>query len=112
MFPFRNVVCNQPFARRELHGILREEELEFACGMYCIFLLPCCRNMVCPSVVILCNKIDEPRALSVDDVKQRLQLDEVMVGKNKDWTIQATNARTGQGLKEAFQWLCEHMLAI
>jgi len=71
-------------AKEELHRMLAEDELRDAI------------------VLVFCNKQDLPKALSVAEVTERLQLNTI---RNRAWYIQATCATTGDGLYEGLDWL-------
>lgn len=75
-------------AKRELMNIVEEEELKNAC--ICVFA----------------NKQDMPEALSTADIAQQLGLDSIV---DKKWTIIATSALHGHGLKEGFQWISDQL---
>ncbi len=75
-------------ARKELHGILKEEELASAC------------------LLVLANKQDVKGALSTEDTAQQLGLDDIKEKSNK---IFPTVAKTGKGLEEALTWLADTM---
>jgi len=71
-------------AKEELHRMLAEDEL---------------RDAV---VLVFCNKQDLPNAMSVNEVTERLGLNQL---RNRKWYIQATCATTGDGLYEGLDWL-------
>ncbi|GAB5370022.1 hypothetical protein AAMO2058_001456700 [Amorphochlora amoebiformis] len=75
-------------AKKELHGILREEELKYA------------------TLLILANKMDLKGAMSVEEVAKHLELASITTKTNK---IFATVAKTGKGLPEAMTWLSQNM---
>jgi ADP-ribosylation factor-like protein 1 len=75
-------------AKRELMNIVEEEELKNAC--ICVFA----------------NKQDMPEALSTAEIAQQLGLDSIV---DKKWTIIATSALQGTGLKEGFTWISEQL---
>merc|ERR1712037_1064586 len=54
--------------------------------------------------VVLCfaNKQDLPNAMSVNEVTERLGLNQL---RNRQWYIQSTCATTGDGLYEGLDWL-------
>eukprot|EP01125_Pyxidicula_operculata_P018804 TRINITY_DN6726_c0_g1_i2.p1 TRINITY_DN6726_c0_g1~~TRINITY_DN6726_c0_g1_i2.p1 ORF type:complete len:681 (-),score=117.31 TRINITY_DN6726_c0_g1_i2:93-2111(-) len=74
-------------AREELWKVLREDELRDAI------------------VLILANKQDLPNAMTVNEVTQALNLNNI---RNRRWYIQATCATTGDGLYEALDWLVQN----
>jgi len=71
-------------ARDELHHMLAEDEL---------------RDAV---LLVLANKQDLPNALSVNEITNRLGLNQI---RTRQWYIQATCATTGDGLYEGLDWL-------
>lgn len=73
-------------ARRELHGVIDEEELRSA--VVCVFA----------------NKQDMPQALSTAEIADKLGLPSIT---DKKWTIIPTSALKGTGLKEGFQWIAD-----
>lgn len=71
-------------AREELHRLLSEDDLRGA------------------HVLILANKQDDPRAMSVEEVTRRLAMPAVY---GRRWMVQGCCAITGQGLHEALEWM-------
>jgi len=71
-------------AKEELHRMLAEDEL---------------RDAV---VLVFANKQDLPNAMSVNEVTEKLGLNQL---RNRKWYIQATCATTGDGLYEGLDWL-------
>mmetsp|Transcript_62009 Transcript_62009/g.98192 ORF Transcript_62009/g.98192 Transcript_62009/m.98192 type:complete len:189 (+) Transcript_62009:26-592(+) len=71
-------------AKEELHRMLAEDEL---------------RDAV---VLVFANKQDLPNAMSVNEVTERLGLNQM---RNRQWYIQSTCATTGDGLYEGLDWL-------
>merc|ERR1712040_5628 len=71
-------------AKEELHRMLAEDEL---------------RDAV---VLVLANKQDLPNAMSVNEVTEKLGLNQL---RNRQWYIQSTCATTGDGLYEGLDWL-------
>jgi ADP-ribosylation factor protein 1 len=53
-------------------------------------------------LLVFCNKQDLPNAMSVNEVTERLGLNQL---RNRKWYIQATCATTGDGLYEGLDWL-------
>jgi len=84
-----NDTARLELVKKELHGILKEEELQ---------------NAV---LIILANKQDLPNALPVEGIAKALALDELK--DNHKWTVQATVASKGTGLKEGLTWLAKNM---
>lgn len=75
-------------AKRELMNIVEEEELKSA--VVCVFA----------------NKQDMPEALSTAEIAEHLGLDAIV---DKKWTIMATSAMRGDGLKEGFSWIAQQL---
>lgn len=73
-------------AKEELHRMLAEDEL---------------RDAV---LLVFCNKQDLPNALSVQEVTNRLGLNQL---RSRQWFIQGTSATKGEGLYEGLDWLTE-----
>ena len=71
-------------AKEELHRMLAEDEL---------------RDSV---VLVFANKQDLPNAMSVDEITEKLGLNQL---RNRLWHIQSTCATTGDGLYEGLDWL-------
>lgn len=76
--------------RKELHGILGEEELSTAV------------------VLILANKTDQPTAASTEAIQQALELN-VLDEQKRKYHVQRTVATDGRGLKEGLIWLSKNM---
>ena len=72
-------------AKSELASMLQEEDLKDA------------------KLLVFANKQDMPGALNAGEVSLALGLAEI---KNRQWTIQQTVAKKGEGLFEGFDWLC------
>merc|ERR1712224_1089649 len=68
----------------ELHRMLAEDEL---------------RDAV---ILVFANKQDLPNAMSVNEVTEKLGLNQL---RNRQWYIQSTCATTGDGLYEGLDWL-------
>lgn len=79
-----------PLVRKELHGILQEEELNHAV------------------VLILANKSDQKNAVSSDELAKALDLQLLEQSKRK-FCVQRSVALTGEGLKEGLVWLSKNM---
>jgi len=73
-------------AKEELHRMLGEDEL---------------RDAV---LLVFANKQDLPNAMSVNEVTERLGLNQL---RHRQWYIQATCATTGDGLYEGLDWLSQ-----
>jgi len=71
-------------AKEELHRMLAEDELRDA------------------ALLVFANKQDLPNAMSVNEVTEKLGLNQL---RNRKWYIQATCATTGDGLYEGLDWL-------
>lgn len=77
-------------AKRELMSIVEEEELKNA--VICVFA----------------NKQDMPQAMSTADIAEAMGLSSIV---DKKWTIIATSALRGDGLKEGFEWISDAVQA-
>merc|ERR1712204_35806 len=75
---------NDDNVRDQLHSMLADEELNGA------------------ALLVFANKRDLPNAMSVDEITQRLQLNKL---RNREWYIQSSCARSGDGLYEGLDWL-------
>ncbi len=53
-------------------------------------------------LLVFANKQDLPNAMSVNEVTEKLGLNQM---RNRKWYIQATCATTGDGLYEGLDWL-------
>lgn len=73
-------------AKRELMNIIEEDELKNA--VVCVFA----------------NKQDMPEALKTAEIAEALGLSSIV---DKKWTIIATSALRGDGLKEGFEWISD-----
>ena len=73
-------------AKRELMSIIEEDELKSA--VVCVFA----------------NKQDMPEALETADIAKNLGLSSIV---DKKWTIIATSALRGDGLREGFEWISD-----
>jgi len=71
-------------ARKELHQLMQEDELRDAL------------------LLVFVNKQDLPRAMSVSEVAQRLELHRF---RKNPWYAQGCCAKSGQGLYEGLDWL-------
>merc|ERR1712130_1043589 len=71
-------------AREELNKMLNEDEM---------------RDAV---VLVFANKQDLPNAMAVNEVTEKLGLNQL---RNRQWYIQSTCATTGDGLYEGLDWL-------
>merc|ERR1711992_115035 len=71
-------------AKEELHRMLAEDEL---------------RDAV---LLVFANKQDLPNAMSVNEITERLSLNQL---RNRQWYIQSTCATKGDGLYEGLDWL-------
>lgn len=77
-------------AKRELMSIIEEDELKNA--VVCVFA----------------NKQDMPQAMSTADIAEAMGLSSIV---DKKWTIIATSALRGDGLKEGFEWISDAVQA-
>ena len=75
-------------ARVELHRILTARELQDAI------------------LLVFANKQDLDQSMTVDEVRERLQLDKFT---NRVWTVQESCATSGDGLVEGLNWLAENI---
>jgi len=73
-------------AKEELSKMINEDEL---------------RDAV---LLVMANKQDLPNAMSVQEVTDKLGLNQI---RNRQWYIQATCATTGDGLYEGLDWLSD-----
>ncbi|XP_063626039.1 ADP-ribosylation factor 4-like [Cydia splendana] len=73
---------------QELYRLLTEKELEH-----------------CP-ILVLANKQDLPDAISVDELKIALKLDQ---WKHRTIHVQSAVANKGTGVTEGFDWLCSEL---
>jgi len=73
-------------ASEQLHQIANEEEL---------------KNL---PILIFANKQDLPNALTLDEIKEKLNLSKLDQMKTK-WYLQPATATKNEGLHEGFQWL-------
>jgi len=77
-----------PIVRKELHAVLKEEELKHAC------------------LLVIANKMDLPNAVSPEDLTRALGLETL---SPRTWFIQPCVASKNQGLKEGLTWLAQTM---
>merc|ERR1712083_662603 len=75
---------NDDNVRDQLHSMLADDELRNA------------------ALLVLANKQDLPNAMSVNQITERLKLNKL---RNRDWYIQGSCARSGDGLYEGLDWL-------
>ncbi|UJR35908.1 hypothetical protein I4U23_028649 [Adineta vaga] len=75
-------------AKEELHRLASEDELQNA------------------AILVLANKQDLPNALSLEQIKEKLDLSK-FDKRNIKWHIQATIATQREGIEEGFKWLAE-----
>ena len=59
-------------------------------------------------MLLFANKHDVPFALAAEEVSSMLGLDSV-VG-SKPWHMQTSNALTGEGLEQGFDWLAKQIV--
>lgn len=79
-------VDRMQIAKRELMSIIEEEELKSA--VVCVFA----------------NKQDMPEAMETAEIAKNLGLSSIV---DKKWTIIATSALRGDGLREGFEWISD-----
>ncbi len=70
--------------KKELHSLLKQEKL------------------VGSSLLIFCNKQDIEGALTMEEIRKFLELDEI---STRHWAIIPCSAKTGDGLLEGIDWL-------
>lgn len=73
-------------ALKELHLMLREEELQDS------------------ALLVFANKQDQPGAMTAAEVSKSLNLTEL---KDRSWSIVASSATKGEGLTEGLDWLID-----
>ena len=56
-------------------------------------------------LLIVANKQDLPAALSIQEIIERFNLDNLEKMGKRSWHIQPTIATTGEGVEEAIQWV-------
>ena len=76
--------------KKELHGLLQEERLLGA------------------TLLVFANKQDLQGALTVEDIKTTLQLDDI---KSHHWQIISCSAVTGENLLDGMDWLLQDISA-
>lgn len=54
------------------------------------------------ALLVFANKQDLPKAMSVEDLTQKLHLSEI---RDRDWYIQPCCAKNGDGLFQGLDWL-------
>jgi len=79
-------------AKKELHRVFREEVWKDV-----------------KLWLILANKKDVEDCLTPGQITEILELDKF---ENKIWRVQATSGKTGEGLKEAFDWMADTLDAL
>lgn len=75
-------------AREELHNLLNEDELRDA------------------ALLLFANKQDLPKAMTATELTEKMGLHEL---RKRDWWIQPTCARTGEGLYQGLDWLSSYI---
>jgi len=83
-----NYYYNQHCARDELKQMLNHPSLN-----------------ECP-ILIFANKQDLPNAMSIEEIKERLELNTIT---NRKWHVQPTCAITGEGINEGLTWLSKNI---
>ena len=58
-------------------------------------------------ILVFCNKMDLPNAISTNELSDLFQLHRIKDGRK--WYVQETVATKGQGLYEGLDWLCDVM---
>ncbi|XP_031631044.1 ADP-ribosylation factor 2-like [Contarinia nasturtii] len=75
-------------AKKELNGLLKEDELRDA------------------AVLVIANKQDLPNAMSTAELVEKLNLNQLW---KRNWHVQATCATQGNGLYEGLDWLSNEL---
>lgn len=75
---------NKYSARKQLHGLLTNFEFRD------------------PVLLVYANKQDVPNAMSLNEVAERLGLEQL---RTRQWYLQSTSAVNGKGLYEGLDWL-------
>jgi len=75
-------------AKEELEQLLNHEHI---------------KSTRCP-VLFFANKMDAPGALSLEECMEELELDKL---RDKPWHITSSNAKSGAGIAEGIEWLCD-----
>lgn len=57
--------------------------------------------------LILVNKMDKQDAMSTQEIREVMKLDEVL--SNRQWNIQGASAINGEGLREGLDWICQQL---
>ena len=75
--------------KKELQSLLKQEKLSGA------------------SLQIFCNKQDVAGALTVEEIKEALELDTYEGTKDRNWSITPCSALTGAGLLQGIDWMVQ-----
>lgn len=78
-----------PYACKELHATLKEDELGGK------------------PLLVLANKQDVPNTMSVSEITEELELENI---SGRKWYVQPTVATSNEGLKEGFDWLSDALV--
>ncbi|MHA2497797.1 MAG: ADP-ribosylation factor-like protein, partial [Candidatus Hodarchaeales archaeon] len=63
-----------------------------------------------PILIILANKQDLPESASIDELMQHFELEAIAEHDIRGLQLFATSAKTGQGIREAFDWLASQLV--
>ncbi|GMT23423.1 hypothetical protein PFISCL1PPCAC_14720, partial [Pristionchus fissidentatus] len=66
-------------------------------------------DMINTKLLVFANKKDLPNALSTDELTDRLQLKLRTPNENFKWHVQASNAKTAEGVYEGLAWMEENL---
>ncbi|XP_055346403.1 ADP-ribosylation factor-like protein 6 [Paramacrobiotus metropolitanus] len=61
-------------------------------------------------LLVLANKKDQPNGIAATRCSQLFELEKLLA--NRTWHLQATNALTGEGVHEAFNWLTDYLASL
>lgn len=75
-------------ARRELHNMMLEDDLREA------------------AILLFANKQDLPNAMSISELKDKMELATL---RNRKWHLQGSSATSGSGIYEGLNWLCNEL---
>lgn len=63
-----------------------------------------------PILIILANKQDLPESATIDELMQHFELEAIAEHDIRGLQLFATSAKTGQGIREAFDWLASQLV--
>jgi len=58
-------------------------------------------------ILIFGNKTDLPNAMTANEIKEKLCLDEIALGR--DWHLQMTSCANGSGISDGLEWVASHL---